>query len=348
MNISRSMVTAAIATAAAFSWSGLEAQSQNTLQPQNAAEVNLFPVQGDVSVFIGAGGGLGSTSANITVQTSRDAVVLVDTGRADASDRVIAAIRRATNRPVRFIINTQAAPDHTGGNEALARSGRPYGDRAAGAGFLLADQSSGATIIAHENVLLTLGGARGGESVPFAALPSETYFTPEHELFNGEAIQMFHAPEAHSNGDSIVFFRRSDVISTGDVFSTLTYPRIDPKAGATITGAINALNRIIDLAIPRDKQEGGTYIIPGHGRVSDEADVVEYRDMVVIIRDRVQDLLAKRQTVEQIKAAKVTFDYDRRYSTPEWTGEQFVEAIVATLRPTPAPASGTATGSRPR
>ena len=337
MSRSRAILTLVLAAAAAISWPGPAVQAQNPPRLQaDAADVSLFPVQGEVSLLVGPGG-LAGPSANITVQTSRDAVVLVDSGRGDAADRAIAAIRQLSARPVRFIINTQAGADHTGGNEALARSGRPYGGRAAGAGFLLADQSAGATIIAHENVLLTLGGARGGDSAPFGMLPSETYFTPEHELFNGEAIRLLHAPAAHSDGDSIVFFRRSDVISTGDVFSTLTYPRIDPKAGATIAGAINALNLIIDLAIPRDKQEGGTYIIPGHGRVSDEADVVEYRDMVVIIRDRVQDLLVKGRTIEQIKAAKVTFDYDRRYSTPAWTGDQLVEAIVATLPP-PAPA----------
>jgi glyoxylase-like metal-dependent hydrolase (beta-lactamase superfamily II) len=340
MNVQRALLSAALVAATAFSWSGLAAQAQDQLRsPAGGPGVSLFPVQGQVSLLVGPGG-LGSASANITVQTSDDAIVLVDTGRGDAADRTIAALREVSTRPVRFIINTQAAPDHTGGNEALARSGRPYGGRAAGAGFLLADQSAGATIIAHENVLLTLGGARGGAAAPFGVLPSETYFTPEHELFNGEAIRLLHAPAAHSDGDSLVFFRRSDVISTGDVFSTLTYPRIDPKAGATINGAINALNLIIDLAIPRDKQEGGTYIIPGHGRVADEADVVEYRDMVVIIRDRVQDLLTKGRTLDQIKAAQVTFDYDRRYSTPAWTGDQLVEAIVATLPPPPPAPAG--------
>jgi glyoxylase-like metal-dependent hydrolase (beta-lactamase superfamily II) len=222
----------------------------------------------------------------------------------------------------------------------MTRSGRPYGGRAAGAGFLIADQGAGATIIAHENVLAALSGARGGSAVPFRGLPSETYFAKKYELFNGEAIQVFHERAAHTDGDSVVFFRRSDVISTGDVFSTLTYPRLDSASGGTIDGVIGALNHIIDLAVPRDKQEGGTYIIPGHGRVSDEADVVEYRDMVVIIRDRVQDLVTKGMSLEQIKAARLTFDYDRRYSKPEWTGAQFVESIITTLTP--------ATEARPR
>jgi glyoxylase-like metal-dependent hydrolase (beta-lactamase superfamily II) len=322
----------ATATCVAMSWPGA---AQSTGQPSPA--FNVFPVQGAVSVIVPPNGPSSST-ANITVQTSDDAVVLVDSGRGDAHDGILAAIRGISQRPVRFIINTQAGVEHTGGNEALARSGRPYGGRAAGAGFLLADQSAGATIIAHENVLATLGGARGVPAASFGTLPSETYFTPQHELFNGEAIQLLHAPRAHSDGDSLVFFRRSDVISTGDIFSTLTYPLFDPKAGGTIEGVIRALNQVIDLAIPRDKQEGGTYIIPGHGRVADEADVVEYRDMMVIIRDRVQDLRAKGQSVDAIKAARVTFDYDRRCSTPARTGDQLVEAIAATLTPT-APAN---------
>jgi glyoxylase-like metal-dependent hydrolase (beta-lactamase superfamily II) len=311
-----------------------------TAQSADSRDFNPFHVQGAVTALIGPGG-IGGGTPNITVQTSDDAVVLVDSGRGDANDRAIAAIRRISPKPVRFIINTQAAADHTGGNEGLAASGRPYGGRASGAGFLLADQSAGATIIAHENVLQRLSGARGGSPAPFAALPTETYFTKEHELFNGEAIQLFHEPAAQTDGDSIVFFRRSDVISTGDIFSTVGYPRFDRSAGGTINGVINALNHVIDLAIPRDKQEGGTYIIPGHGRISDEADVVEYRDLLVIVRDRVQDLLNKGQTPAQIRAAKVSFDYDRRYSTPGWTGDQFVDAVVATLTPVPAAAPRT-------
>jgi cyclase len=324
-----SFSAATIAAVLTLSWPRVDAQSPDL------NDVNIYPVQGTVSALIGVGG-VASTSANITVHTSDDAVLLVDTGMGDHSEQTIAAIRRISTRPVRFIVNTQAARDHTGGNEALARSGRPFGGRASGAGFLL-DQASGATIVAHENVLAILSGARGGPAVPFAALPSETFFANKHELFSGEPIQIFHEPAAHSDGDSIVFFRRSDVISTGDIFSTRTYPRVDARIGGTINGLIGALNHIIDLAVPRDKQEGGTYIVPGHGRICDEADVVEYRDMVVIIRDRVQDLMKKGRSRDQITAANVTFDYDRRYSKPEWTGAQFVESMIATLTPATEP-----------
>jgi glyoxylase-like metal-dependent hydrolase (beta-lactamase superfamily II) len=333
MRVSFPLLVTTAAIVSALSWSGIGAEAQS--RAQDTGVVNVFPVQGDVSVLIPPGGPSRET-ANITVQTSEGAIVLVDSGRSNASEQTLAAIRRISPKPVRFIINTQAAPDHTGGNEALAKSGRPYGGRASGAGFLLADQSAGATIIAHESVLLALSGARGGEAASFGMLPTETYFTKEHELFNGEAIQLFHEPAAYTDGDSVVFFRRSDVISTGDIFSTLSYPRFDIRAGGTIDGVIDALNHVIDLAIPRDKQEGGTYIVPGHGRVADEADVVEYRDMVTIIRDRVQDLLTRGRSVAQSKAAAVSFDYDRRYATSDWTADQFVDAVVATLRPAAA------------
>ncbi len=260
-------------------WPDLAAQSQNI------ADFNAFPVQGDVSVLIGPEG-LGGATPNITVQASTDAVVLVDSGPGGANERAVTAIRRISSRPIRFIINTQADLEHTGGNEGLARSGRPYGGRAAGAGFLLADQSAGATIIAHENVLTTLSGARGGPAAAFRMLPTETYFTSQHELYNGEAIQLFHEPAAHSDGDSIVFFRRSDVISTGDIFSTVAYPRVDVRSGGIGRRRHQSAQ---PHHRPRDspRQAGRRHLHrSGHGRVCDEADVVEYRDMLVIIRDR--------------------------------------------------------------
>ena len=165
--------------AAAVTTLSIGAGAQSPATP----DFNVFPVQGNVSVVIGPGG-LSGTSPNITVQASDDALLLVDTGRGDDNARALAAVRRISTKPIRFIVNTQSGVDHTGGNEAMAKSGRPYGGRAAGAGFLLADQSAGATIIAHENVLARLSGAKGSPAAAFGMLPSETYFTPEHELFN--------------------------------------------------------------------------------------------------------------------------------------------------------------------
>jgi glyoxylase-like metal-dependent hydrolase (beta-lactamase superfamily II) len=152
-------------------------------------------------------------------------------------------------------------------------------------------------------------------------------------FLNGEAIQLFHQPAAHSDADSVVFFRKSDVVVAGDVFLTTGYPVIDAAKGGSFTGVLDALNRIIDLTVPKDWQEGGTMVIPGHGRLADEADVVEYRDMVTIVRDRVQDLIKKGMTHEQVQAARPTRDYDVRYGTTAgpWTTEMFVDAAFRDL-----------------
>jgi glyoxylase-like metal-dependent hydrolase (beta-lactamase superfamily II) len=159
-----------------------------------------------------------------------------------------------------------------------------------------------------------------------------TFFTPKKKVaFNDEPIEVIHLPAAHTDGDSLVFFRRSDVISTGGAFVTTTYPVLDLKAGATIKGAIDALNLIVDLAVPHDHQEGGTYVIPGEGRLCDQADVVEYRNMTVIIRDRIDDMVKRGMTLEQVKAAKPTLDYDARYATRAWTADMFVEAVYKSL-----------------
>ena len=164
--------------------------------------------------------------------------------------------------------------------------------------------------------------------MPFAAWPTETFFSDDKELFfNNEAIQLFYQSAAHTDGDVVAFFRRSDVVSTGDLFVTDGYPSIDRVRGGSIQGVIDGLNRIIDIAIPKDKEEGGTYVIPGHGRLCDEADVVEYRDMVTIVRDRIRDLIRKGMMLAQVKAARPTLDYDGRYGSPD----AFIEAVYADL-----------------
>jgi glyoxylase-like metal-dependent hydrolase (beta-lactamase superfamily II) len=169
---------------------------------------------------------------------------------------------------------------------------------------------------------------------PSTAWPTTTFITETKELFfNDEAIEILHQPAAHTDGDSIVFFRRSDVVSAGDVFVTTTYPVIDRQRGGSINGIIKSLNYLLDVAIPKDKQEGGTYIIPGHGRLCDEADLLEYRDMVTIIRDRIEDLVKKGKTIEQVRQSKPTLDYDGRYgaTSGSWTTDLFVEAVYKDL-----------------
>ncbi len=289
-------------------------------------EISVLPVQGGVYLLVGAGG-------NTTVQVGEFSVTVVDTQYAPLSGKLLAAIRKISNKPIRYVINTNFDPDHVGGNAEIAKAGSSVGGSNIGRD-LGAEATMGAAIIAHENVLKHLSAPTGAQSaLPFAAWPTDTYETPKYELFDGEAIQIIHEPAAHADGDSIVFFRRSDVISAGDVFSTVTYPVIDGKNGGSINGTIAALNHLIDLTVPRDKQEGGTYVIPGHGRICDEADVVEYRDMVTIIRDRIADQIKEGKTLNQIQAANLTLDYDARYGAPTtyWTKDQFIEAVYVDL-----------------
>ena len=289
-----------------------------------AAGVRVIPVQGNVYMLAGAGG-------NIAVQVGDDGVLLVDSGAGTMTAEALAAIRQLSSRPIRFILNTSADRDHLGGNEALAKAGS-----APGGGRPADSAGPAALIFAHEEVLLSVSTARGNTSpLPVAALPNEGYAGDSKEVFlNGEGIQLLHQPAAHTAGDSIAFFRRSDVIATGDVFVTNSYPVFDPQRGGSLTGVIDALNRIIALTIPKDWQEGGTMIVPGHGRVADEADVVEYRDMVTIIRDRIQDMVTKGMTLAQVKAARPTFEYDARYGATvgPWTTEMFVEAAYRELQ----------------
>jgi len=169
---------------------------------------------------------------------------------------------------------------------------------------------------------------------PSVAMPTDTFFTEAKDIyFNGEAVQMFHQPNAHTDGDIIVFFRRSDVIVAGDVYVNTTFPSFQAAQGGSYQGIIDALNRIIDLTVPAEKQEAGTYVIPGHGRLADEADVVEYRDMNTIIRDRFRDAIAKGMTLDQVKAARLVRDYEGRYGATSgfWTTDNFIEAVYRSL-----------------
>src|SRR3989449_1077710 len=308
-------------------WLGL---ATGLAHAQQNSEIHVLHVQGNVYMLVGAVG-------NIAVQVGNDGALLVDTGAAQMTDQVLATVKQLakpiTNRPIRFIINTHFHPDHTGGNEKLRAAGATItGGNVAGN---ISDATEGAALFAHENVMKRMSAPTGSAAPrPSGAWPTDTYFGDKKEIFfNGEAIQLFHPNSAHTDGDSIVFFRRSDVIGTGDIFMTTSYPVIDLQGGGSISGVIDALNFILDLTIPAEKQEGGTMVIPGHGRLCDEADVVEYRDMVTIIRDRIQDMIKKGMTLEQVKAAKPTRDYDPIYgsTTGFWTTDMFVEAVYKSL-----------------
>ena len=193
----------------------------------------------------------------------------------------------------------------------------------------MGNSNRGAGIVASENVLNRMGAPAGQKApTPEAAWPTVTFFEGDKEIFfNSEPVIVMLAPAAHSDGDTIVFFRRSDVVSTGEIFNTSTYPVINLEAGGGINGVIDGLNHVLDIAVPEHEQEGGTYIIPGHGRLCDEHDVLEYRDMVTIIRDRIQDLIRKGKSLDQVKAAKPTLDYDTQYGTGTRAGDRFVESV---------------------
>ena len=272
---------------------------------QKIGDTEVLHVQGNVYMIAGAGG-------NIAVQVGDDGVLLVDTGLSQSIEKVTAAIRQLSTKPIRFIVNTNARPDHTGGNERFAKAGSKMGGGLLVGGYA----GDGAMVIAHEAVLKTMSAPTGKTApVPSSAWPTDAYPGESKEIYsNDEGLEVLHPGPANTDGDSIVYFRRSDVVVTGDVFSMTSYPVIDAEKGGSFSGVLAALNRVIDLTIPKDWQEGGTMVIPGHGRIADEADVVEYRDMITIVRDRIQDMINRGMTVEQVKAARPTRDYDGRYA----------------------------------
>jgi cyclase len=281
-------------------------------------------VQGKVHMIVGDGG-------NIVVQAGDEGVLVIDTGLEPRGDELLAAIRRISDKPIRLVINTHVHADHSGANQAIARVGESLGGNAPGnSGLALAT----ARVLAHEKVMTRMSAPSGQTSPrPFGAWPTETFFSDDKEIFfNDEAIQLIYQP-GHTDGDILVFFRRSDVVASGDLFLTTTFPVIDVERGGSVQGVINGLNRLLDITIPKDKAEGGTYVVPGHGRLSDEADVVEYRDMLTIVRDRIQDLIAKGKSLAEVKAAGVTRDYDGRYgaTTGSWTTDQFIETVYREL-----------------
>ncbi len=300
----------------------VDAAAQRSLDD---VEIETLRVRDNIYMLVGAGG-------NITVQVGDDGVLIVDTQYAALSEKILAAVAELSERPIRYIVNTHHHRDHTGGNANLRLAGSTVsGGNMQGA---IADAGVGAQIIAHENVLFRLSGAASEDALPSDGWPTTTYFEEEKRLyFNGEGIRVIHVPAAHTDGDSIVFFRRSDVIAAGGVFSTESYPVIDLEAGGSLDGIVDALDAIVDLIIPVYGQDGGTLVIPGHGRISNLGDVLDYRSMVLIIRDRLRHMIEQGMTLEQIKAAEPTKDYDPRFGSTDgpWTIERFIEAAYRSL-----------------
>ena len=340
-------------------------------QSPRDGQVHILPVQGNIYMLVADG-------TNITASIGRDGIAIVNTGSAQMTDKVLAALSELARTVVtpavpnacfgancpsafgspawsspffnalvtaprtppgmRYVINTSAAPEHVGGNEKLAAAAtfRRAGG-ASGFGAAARELGTAATIVAHEGVLAALSSPPGKATpAPAGAWPSETFFDEFHKLseyVNGEPVIRYRAPKANTDGDSIVFFRHSEVISAGNLMSTVSYPLIDVEKGGTIQGVIDGLNHILDLAVAEYRAQGGTWIIPGRGRLSDTADVASYRNMLVMIRDRVRALKKKGMTLEQVRAARPTLDFDGRYgsTTGPWTTDMFLAAIYRTV-----------------
>ena len=271
--------------------------------------IETFHVQGNVYLLAGAG-------TNVAVQIGDDGVLVVDTGSAATREAVLAAIRRLSDGPIRWIINTSADVEHNGGNETVSQAGMTV-------------NGNPAAIIAHENVLARMTEANR----PVTELPLNTFFESGRDFFfNGEAVFIYHVPAAHSDGDIVVYFRGSDVLVAGELFVTTNFPVIRLDAGGGVDGFVAGLNTMLEVAVPKYLQEGGTYVIPGSGRIGDEADILEFRDMVVIVRDRIASLLAQGMTLEQVMATKPALDYDLRYDHAPGTSAKFVEAVYRDLK----------------
>jgi cyclase len=369
----RVVVTVAIAALVTIPMLAQERRIQPTkfsrapmIQPPPPGEVEVLPIRGNLYAIFGAGG-------NIVASVGPDGVLLVDAGKAGMTEKVIAAVQQiqrewaarnepkpigfgaetrssvadrhitAPPKPIRYIINTNADPDHVAGNEKLRNAGRTFtGGNVAGD---IRDSTEGAAILSHENVLsrLAQGGGEGQASLPPDALPTDTYFVDFYKLshyFNGEGVQLIHMPKAHTDGDSLVFFRGTDVIALGDLMSTGAYPMIDLARGGTINGVLDGLNHVLDMSMVEFRLEGGTLMVPGHGRLVDSADVAYYRDMLTIIRDRVDDMVKKGKTLDQVKAANPSGDYDTEYGSKSgaWTTDMFIDAVYKSLGGGKAPA----------
>ena len=280
--------------------------------------IDVVHVQGNVHMVVGAG-------PNLAAQIGDEGVLLVDTGTAANASKVIAAMRRMQPRaPLQYILNTQFKEEHTGGNDAIAKVGRR-----------LKSNDNQAVVLAHEMVLTRMSAPTGQVNPrPVLAWPTDTFFTRTKELYFNDEPVIMHYRRALNDGDSFVYFRKSDVIAAGDIYMTTTFPHIDVAAGGHINGIIEGLNDILEISIPANNVEDGTLIIPGHGRISDEYDVTVYRDMLTIIRDRVQDAIKRGQSLAQVKADKrITLEFEDRHGSTSgpWTTDMFLEAIYQNL-----------------
>jgi cyclase len=308
----------------------LSAILSHAAEPQNG-DLDVVRVRPNFYMIAGAGG-------NIGVQIGTDGVVLVNAGVENATDRVLAVIRKLTPLPIRYVIDTNAEADFVGGNAKLAKAGQTIFTNTLGNPALASAMTNGgaAAILAHNSVLDRMSAPTGKASpFPADALPTEAFYPKRQTLrMNDEGIEVLYQPAAHSDADSFVFFRGSDVVVAGDVLDTTRFPVIDIANGGSIQGEIDALNKLIELAIPPTPfiyKGVGTYVVPGHGRLCEQMDVVDYRDMVVVVRDVVADMIKQGMTLDQIKAAAPAKPYETQYGTQEGSTSAFVTAIYKGL-----------------
>jgi glyoxylase-like metal-dependent hydrolase (beta-lactamase superfamily II) len=324
----RAQVAAIVAVCTTLSvlHQGLEPLSAAAPQAAGAPSSDLEILEVRPSFFIIAGAG-----ANVGVQVGDDGVVVVDAGSAASAPALLAAIKRISSKPIRYVIDTGPDADHVGGNEALSKAGEQlFGDANFG-GAVPITANPVAPILSAQGVLRHMAMSQAG------GWPTEVFHYPRKAMYlNAEAIEVLHQPAAHTDGDVLAFFRRSDVVVAGDVLDTRQFPVIDIARGGSIQGEIAALNRLVDLAVPSvpvTTREAGTIVVPGHGHLCDQYDVVEYRDMVTIIRDRVRALIKAGRSLTEVKAAQPAKGYMGRYGNQAgaWTTDRFIEAIYQSL-----------------
>ena len=200
---------------------------------------------------------------------------------------------------------------------------------------MVTNSNGAAAILAHQSILTKMSARAAKPSYPGDAWPNEAFEGKRHTMrMNDEGIEVLYQPAAHSDSDAFVMFRKSDVVVTGDIMDTTRFPVIDVAHGGGIQGEIDALNKLIELTIapiPYIYKDVGTYVIPGHGRVCEQMEVVDYRDMVVTLRDNVADLIKQGKTLAQIKAAHPALAYETRYGREPGVADSFVESIYQSL-----------------
>jgi len=327
----------AVCTMLALPHRGLQPLSAAAPQAAGAPSDGLEILEIRPSFFVIAGAG-----ANLGVQVGDDGIVVVDAGSAASAPAVLAAIKRISSKPIRYVINTGPDADHVGGNEALAKAGEKLFAGGIGGGAPSAADAV-APILSAEGVLRHMAKS------PAGGWPTEVFHYSRKSMYlNGEAIEVLHQPAAHTDGDTVVFFRRSDVVVAGHIVDATRFPVIDVAGGGSIQGEIAALNRLIQLAIPAGPYlgipngaietstavlPGGTEVLTGRGRVYRQIDVVNYRDMVVIITDTIQHMIDQKMTLEQIKAAAPARAWEPEFGATSgpWTTNDFVEAVYQSL-----------------